>query len=418
MTKNHAAKEIAETVLRAIFSKADVKKLSKLRGVILCGFPGCGKSTIAQLLHDAYGFEVLSTDQIRVNELFTDQKHRHASEHDQVMTARYMVYEELARRVNKKLNDHGKVVVDGTNLDAKRFTIIGSMSSKLPSSKMAMVVVKTPEWIIKNRFINWSKERYGEWWSVYKYWKDYVKAGKANFPQKKELSNVEIIKPKRYAVRTFDWVPEIKAVMWDVDKTLYDEKKAKLGVEFDRLNIAAIMAKTNQSLQVVKKEFNKRYLKLHSKTKVIDSFGLNGKEEIEKVAPEIDYQKYLKRDVKLQKLFSKLKHLDHYIYTNQTAKPTMIKLKALGFKSKVFSKIFANYDLGFRSKTEESFKAVLKELPYKPQEILVIGDRPDQDILPAQKMGMRTCMVWGRSQLADVSLKSVYEVAGLFGVEL
>jgi len=405
MKNNHTKKEIAVSVLKSIFSPSDVKKFERLRGVIMCGLPGCGKSTIAELLSDAYGFEVLSTDQIRTKEMFKHQGHRRGS-HKEVMLSRYIVYGELANRVNKKLNDKKKVVVDGTNMDQKRFGILGSMLSKVPSKKVAMILIRTPEWILKKRFEDLTEKEYVDWRRIYKYWVNHVKKGEASFPKKKELSNIQIIKPRRYAIRTFDWVTDIKAIVWDVDMCLYDERKAKIGVYFDKLNIDIVTQKTGWKRDKVVKEFYKRYKKLHSKTKVIDSFGMDGKEEISKVAPDIKYEDFLKKDKRLMKVFRQLNHLDHFIYTNQRIRPTEKKLKIMGLNPRIFKKILGNYDMGFNSKTETSFKKVMKEVGYKPGEVMMVGDRHDQDIVPAKNIGMHTCLVWGVSKEADVSLKT------------
>lgn len=416
--QDRSSKEIALSVLKAIFSAKDVRRLSKMRGVVVCGYPGCGKTTIAELLADVWGFERLSSDQIRTGELFKGQHHRHAVQHEMVMVSRYKVYEELARRVNSKLNSRHRVVVDGTNLDQKRWSIMGGMLAKIPHDRLALVVLRTPEWIIKKRFMNRGKKRYEEWWSVYSYWKQFVKDGQAKFPIQKELPKIQIIKPRRYAIRTFDWVPDIKAIIWDVDKTLYSEEKAGIGKAFDERNIKVVQKFTAWPLEKVKKEFWKRYKQIESKTRTLDSFGLNGREEIKKLAEGFPYSQYLTVDKRLSSMFRKLNHLKHYLYTNQASGVTEIKLKIMGLNPKRFEAIMANYDMGFSSKTPESYRKVLRRIKFKPENVLVVGDRQDQDIMPASTLGMRTCIVWGSSQHADVSLKVVYEVAELFGKEV
>jgi len=416
--KNQTKRKIALSVLRAIFSPADVKKFSKLRGVVLCGLPGCGKSTIADLLEAAYGFEVLSTDKVRTKDLFKGQHHRLASEHMRVMLSRYAVYAKLSVMVNKALNDNKKVVVDGTHLDDKRFSILGGMLSKISSEKMAMVVVRTPEWIIKKRFLNVDKEKYDAWWGVYKYWVDYVKRGKAMFPTKKELSNLEIIKPKRYAIRTFDWVTDIKAIGWDLDGTLYPPDSIPQSVFYGR-QIRAVTKANNWTEKKAKREYKKAYEKLGSNTKTMTQLRVDGIEFFKNLWDEIALEKYIKPDIKMSYMFRRLRGFKHFLVTNAGRNDQVkLKLDLIKLSHKWFKPMILAYDLQAPKPDVKGFKVALKKLNLKPNQVLFVGDRITTDIIGAKKAGMRTCLVYGKSKEADVCLKSVYEVAGLFGKEV
>jgi len=415
--KNHVSQEIALSVLKAIFSARDVIRLSKMRGIIMCGYPGCGKSTIARLLGDAFKFERLSTDQIRMNELFKGQEHRKASEHEKVMISRYMVYEELSKRVNKKLNGNHRVVVDGTNLEPKRWSILGGILTKVSQNRVAIVVLKTPEWIIKKRFMNVSKERHNQWWSVYSYWKKYAKEGRAKFPTQKELPKVKIFKPKRYAIKTFEWVADIKAILWDVDGTLYKDTR-ELRETFDKPCIKAFGKAKKLSDKKAEKEFWKTYGKLSSKTKTLESVGIEAKQFIKDLAAEIEFHKFLRNDKKMIKTIKSLKHLKHFVLSNAGRKETIKKLRAIGIPLKLFEDIMVTYEFPYMKPDPRSFSTAVRKMKLKPSQVLTIGDREKTDIIPAEKADLRTCMVWGKCQYADVSLKTVYEVAELFGKEI
>jgi len=67
---------------------------------------------------------------------------------------------------------------------------------------------------------------------------------------------------------------------------------------------------------------------------------------------------------------------------------------------------------------ERAFKYVVKQTGLKPHQLLSVGDREATDIMPSEKVGMRTCLVYGTSKLADVCLRDHYEVAELFGKEV
>ena len=416
--KNHVSKEIALSVLKAIFSAGDVRRLAKLRGVILCGFPGCGKTTIANLLEDAFGFERLSTDQIRTKELFKGQQHRMASEHEQVMVSRYLVYGELARRANQKLNSRGRVVVDGTNLDPKRWGVLGGMLSRVAQEKVGMVVIRTPEWIIKSRFRDISKEKYDQWWSVYSYWKSYYKQGKARFPTKKELPRVQIIKPKRYAIRTFEWIPKIKAVGWDLDGTLYSKKTVPWRL-IRRRQYLAVAKANGWSYQRAKKEYEKKLRVLGSNTRTMTALGIDGPGFFTDLWDSLDLEKYIKKDNRMRKTINSLKHLQHFIISNSNRLDQIeTKLRLIGLSAKMFRTIVSTVGLGVVKPDVKPFKLALKQLKVKAEEVLYVGDRVGTDVRGANRAGMRSCLVKGRSQEADVCLKTSYEVAELFGKEI
>src|SRR3989344_2953867 len=153
MLKTLPTHTTAFNVLKKLFNKSDLQFFEKKAQVILMvGMPGSGKSTISELLVSAYGFWRFSTDQIRIEELFPDHHHRMADKHDQVMPARQFVYQELTRRVVEAVKRGQKVVVDGTNMDSKRNILLDELFTFVPREAIALVIVKTPEDIMTERF--------------------------------------------------------------------------------------------------------------------------------------------------------------------------------------------------------------------------------------------------------------------------
>ncbi len=416
---NFISKKTSRSILQVLFAPQDIKKFEYLRAVILCGLPGSGKSTIAQLLDTCYGFERFSTDQVRTQELFKGQEHRVGRAHERVMAARFLVYEELARRLVRVLVTGKRVVVDGTNMDEKRLIILGGILAQVPVEQVAMVVLKPPEWIMRRRFLEQGESREAKnWWGVYKYWRRYVKEGKATFPTGASFPRVQQIQVRRYSIRTFDWVLQIKAILWDVDGTLYKNIPKFKKLIDQKLFISAFAEKLGIGKKEGEKKFFEIYKKLGSKTQVLNSVGLDGKALISKFENEVDFGAYLKKDKRLLKTIRSLVHVRHFILSNAGREGTRRKLIALGLPENLFEGILVTHDAPYLKPDPRVFTWAARKTGFSAGQLLAVGDREATEIIPAKQVGMRTAYVWGVSKEADVSLPTVYEVAELFGKEI
>lgn len=418
MAKKLPTKKTAENVLKKLLSGKDLTVLLRQAKVVLMvGMPGSGKSTISQLLASAYGFWRFSSDQIRMEELFPDQEHRQANQHDQVMLARYQVYQELARRVAQAVQRGQRVVVDSTNLDDKRDMIMKALLEVTKPESIAMVCVKTPENIMKSRFSWEGEDAAQKWFSVYEFWQNYLAEGKASYPKAKDYPGVHICTVKRYDLETFDWIAEIGVIVWDVDKTLYASVPA-ITTGINDLIMKEMMQKFSWSLSEAQEQFHEQHLKLKSTTLTLDHFGLDGRAVIDRAFQEMDLETHLKPDLKLKKLFESLPQFHHVILSNASRASTERKLKALGIPLKFFSEIFATYELPVIKPDPQVFQHVIKQTNFAPHQHLMVGDEPNTDILPAKAVGMRTARIGKPFEAADISFENVYGVGRLFGVEI
>lgn len=66
------------------------------------------------------------------------------------------------------------------------------------------------------------------------------------------------------------------------------------------------------------------------------------------------------------------------------------------FATKTFS-----FEIGAVKPDERMFRAVLDKVGAAPEECLMIGDSPDADIAPAERLGMRTVRFQGRRESVD-----------------
>lgn len=209
------------------------------------------------------------------------------------------------------------------------------------------------------------------------------------------------------------WLRQIKVLVWDLDKTLYKDDP-KLQEELRNSIYWQVAEKKRWSFEKAKEEFIKRHQKSKASTKVLYSLGLDGIEIFDKVFSAINWSRYLKKDEKLKQVFSALKNFNHIIVSNNKKRFIILKLKLLGVDSKIFSHLFCLHSLGIYKPGLKAFKIVLEKTPLPAFCHLSIGDKESTDIIPAQKVGMRTCLVWGKSAIADVSLPTVYDVVKLF----
>jgi HAD superfamily hydrolase (TIGR01549 family) len=418
MLKSLPTQTTAIAILSKLVAAKDLKRIkTQSQVVIMVGMPGSGKSTISELLVAAYGFWRFSSDQIRMDELFPGQEHRVASEHERVMQSRQLVYQELAKRVSLALSRGQRVVVDGTNLDDKREVIMNAVLAVTDPAQITLLIVKTPEKIMRARFLLEGDNSAEKWQSVYAYWKDYFAQGKATLPQPGEYPGVHLAMVQRYDLETFDWTINIGVLVWDIDQTLYAEQKA-ITRSLDKSILEAVRVKLGVTATEAKKQFKAAYAEIGSNTLTLDHFGLDGRRVMEAAFSQVDFAKILKPDPRLHALFKQLHQFHHVVLTNADTKTTLLKLKALGLSPKIFSAIYSTYDMPYIKPDRRVFDHVIKQTSFAPQQHLYIGDRLKADIIPAKAVGMRTALVWSQSPIADVSFDTVYQVGRLFGVEV
>jgi HAD superfamily hydrolase (TIGR01549 family) len=101
------------------------------------------------------------------------------------------------------------------------------------------------------------------------------------------------------------------------------------------------------------------------------------------------------------------------VVTNTSKEGTFRTLKLLGIDSSLFMAIITADDVSASKPNPESFLKALKLTKAPPSSHLSIGDREAVDIAPARKLGMKTMIVWGQSQLADSSAATIYDVGEL-----
>lgn len=205
----------------------------------------------------------------------------------------------------------------------------------------------------------------------------------------------------------------IKAIGFDVDGTLYHssvEMSAWIGRE--------LVAKAAKILKREVSEFADEYLtrreELRSNTMALKSFGLDGERIFQALWDEIPLEKYVKKDGKLQALLTDLnRRYRLFIISNGTAKQVRKKLNYLGLETAIFQPFIACYDQGWVKPEPAPFLAALEALQLPAEQVVYVGDREDVDVEGAKAVGMKTILVGGDSDKADVSCETVYDIVNV-----
>lgn len=211
----------------------------------------------------------------------------------------------------------------------------------------------------------------------------------------------------------------IKVIVWDFDGTLFyspesAEKMKNIFIE--------ILSKQNKiPMETSRKLFTSKQKKYTWSKSISNLTGLSEKKVLLLLEKSIDRRKFAVKDNKLIKMFNKLKNHRHVILTNSTQKNTILTLIKMGFKSDIqkksvvpFEKIFSLENIKDPKPSTSAFIKVTNYTGLSPESHLMIGDFEDIDILPAKKLGFRTCKIGAKSENSDFNVNTVYEIPNIF----
>jgi HAD superfamily hydrolase (TIGR01549 family) len=208
-------------------------------------------------------------------------------------------------------------------------------------------------------------------------------------------------------------VKQIKAVGFDVDGTLYHYSPEIL-IALSR-EVARVAAKAlGKDIDKFVPEFLEVREKFKGNTLTLNAMGLNGEKIYQKIVDNFDLEKHQDLNKKLMAMISALKSKYRlFIITNGTERQVVRKLKVLGLTLRDFDPMICCYDHNWVKPEQAPFLLAIESLGLAPEEIVYVGDREDLDIEGARSSGMQTIYVGGKSELADASCETVYDLAQL-----
>lgn len=205
-------------------------------------------------------------------------------------------------------------------------------------------------------------------------------------------------------------VKQIKAVGFDVDGTLYHTPEA-MSTEVGKILIKKAAEALSQDPDDLAEEYLKRRDEYRSNTQTLNSFGLDGERIFQDVWDTIAIEDYVAKDYKLVKMIAQLKKKYRLlIITNGSGKQVERKMTYLGLDYHDFDPRIYCYDQGWVKPEPAPFLAAIESLQLKLEEIVYVGDRVDIDIEGAKAVGMKTIFIGGKSDAADASCETVYDI--------
>lgn len=208
----------------------------------------------------------------------------------------------------------------------------------------------------------------------------------------------------------------IKVLIWDFDGTLYKPNKA-LWHAVREAEYKTITHHTNWPRDRVEREFNALHkVKYPSATEVVAKLtGIPIAEAAVEMENYFDRRDFIRRDRKLISLFKKLKNFRHFTLANGAIAKHKETLAVLGVPALTFEEMVTSETVGVTKPHEKGFLYILGKTKLPAAGHLMIGDREAVDLVPAKKLGMKTCLVWSnvKSAIADVTLPTVYDLSTL-----
>lgn len=197
----------------------------------------------------------------------------------------------------------------------------------------------------------------------------------------------------------------IKAIFFDLwDTVIYlcgshpvveIKKKLTLPSEMSTLEFASILEKTimTKKFSVVEEEFSELLSAI--KTQKTDSLIYNISEIWKKNIHNLYFPPVIEECLKEARKEFKLALLtntDSFSYE-------FVKMR-YGIE-KYFDLVLASFEVGSVKPDPLMFKSALEKLSLRPEEVLMCGDSPFNDILPAKALGMKTILVDTKRIFAD-----------------
>ncbi|MBI2549184.1 TIGR02253 family HAD-type hydrolase [Candidatus Woesearchaeota archaeon] len=213
----------------------------------------------------------------------------------------------------------------------------------------------------------------------------------------------------------------IKAILFDLDNTLIDFMKMKhiaISEAIDAMIDAGLTIPKEDALEILYQLYHQTHFE---NPQIFQRF-------LKKVTGEIDYKKLAYAIVAYRQART------GFLHPYPGTKKTLIALKSKGLQLAIvsdapklkawlrlvamriddfFDVVVALEDTGRTKPSILPFKAALTKLKVKPEECLMVGDRPSRDMAGARKLGIKTCFAQYGSDKQVRNIKTDHAIASI-----
>ncbi|MEN7550538.1 HAD family hydrolase [Rapidithrix thailandica] len=196
-------------------------------------------------------------------------------------------------------------------------------------------------------------------------------------------------------------MPELKAIVFDLDNTLIDRNQAF------RLFLEDFLARHQKNISKKDwKNIEKQDQQGYAQRLIFTKWFLNYY-KLKDLSPEAFWQYMQQHLGNFVECVSSVKEClrvlnENYklcLLTNGGSQNQRAKIHSAGLDN-FFEKdkIFISGEMGFAKPSTEAFERVLAKTKTNPVETLMVGDHFINDILPARKLGMKTCWITSKPE--------------------
>ena len=154
-------------------------------------------------------------------------------------------------------------------------------------------------------------------------------------------------------------------------------------------------------------EFNELYAKYASNSAVFTSLGKPSDFWMHHYAT-IDQNDFYEPIPDVYETLEKLRTIVPIsLFTNDRLGNAEKTLSVVGVDIKWFTHVISGDDIASRKPALDGFHLMIERSGLPADQILYAGDRVGVDIEPAKLVGMKTCLVYGESEVADFSFKKL-----------
>jgi putative hydrolase of the HAD superfamily len=203
---------------------------------------------------------------------------------------------------------------------------------------------------------------------------------------------------------------DIKQVWFDFAGTLYKETHT-FNVVHDQLRYSTFAKVMGISdIKIAEREFLEAYKEHGSNSAVFRALG-KSPDYWSKALDDMDFSKVLSPDPEVTNSLKELKEkVPISLFTN-FIKPRVNELLGyLVIPPSYFIHMITGDEIINRKPALDGFYRMIDKSGLPPENILYVGDRIDVDIKPAKTLGIKTCLIYGESDIADYSITSFKEL--------